>query len=286
MAQEEHFEEKLRNNPSMDFQGLLGDDSATSFKDYTSSFYNPTPEPFISPNAIPGLVETDVQTWQPQQAKVDEDFEVDDLTVEGAVMDSSILQKSATILKGGERLTVHNVLASCSLGHKIKLDLEKIVGNLGNAFLNTAEFPAARMDIKGKSGAIYTISLFDTGKMQKIAKKLKHTRALYPELSFKRFEVQNILAVLDVGHSVSLGMLCSIYPGDVDFEPDRFQAARFRVPMEEKVKVSKGLKQPKREVVTVNCFSTGKVTFTGGKSIESIVKSWDAIRDYVRESNM
>eukprot|EP01071_Lankesteria_metandrocarpae_P013412 Lankesteria_metandrocarpae@DN7153_c0_g1_i2.p2 len=135
--------------------------------------------------------------------------------------------------------------------------------------------------------------------MKKVAKKLINKLG-YMDVKFEKFEVQNILAVIDVDHSINLHKLCELYR-NVDYEPERFPVARIRVPMPPKTVAQPTKKnldldvkrsaarinhQPKEEVVSVNVFSTGKITFTGGKSIESIQRSLNEVRPFVQMSRL
>eukprot|EP01069_Polyplicarium_translucidae_P004493 Polyplicarium_translucidae@DN2592_c1_g1_i1.p2 len=160
------------------------------------------------------------------------------------------------------------------------------------------------------SGSTYTVSLFESGKMQstggcwpeearasmkKIAKRLKYQMG-YTNIRFHSFEVQNLLAVIDNRQLVNLHQLCKVYPGS-DYEPERFPAVRLRIPISKEVSAAPAKvhdarehlrikKVPKEEVVTVNVFSTGKISFTGGKSIESIQESLIRVRPYLEMCRM
>eukprot|EP01070_Trichotokara_eunicae_P009706 Trichotokara_eunicae@DN615_c0_g1_i2.p1 len=193
----------------------------------------------------------------------------------------------------------------------------QVCGAFGNSYYNPEEFPATRIDIRARSGSVYTISVFESGKIQstggcwpeeakismkKVAKKMI-SKLDYKKVKFRNFEVQNILAVIDIGFPISLHQLCRVYP-TVDYEPERFPAVRVRVPMAARatpvVQVATGpsskamsrraaarLKEtPKEEVVTVNVFSTGKITFTGGKSVTSIQTALTQLKDYLEISRI
>eukprot|EP00917_Polyrhabdina_sp_WS-2016_P012286 GHVP01027017.1.p1 GENE.GHVP01027017.1~~GHVP01027017.1.p1 ORF type:complete len:189 (-),score=35.87 GHVP01027017.1:897-1406(-) len=116
-------------------------------------------------------------------------------------------------------LTIHNVLAAANMGD-VKLDMDKVSQILGNSYWQPSEFPSVRVDVK-LNGNAYTISIFETGKMQstggcrpeeskrsmmKISKKLRNN---FPDLpiKFRDFQVQNILAVINLGHKISLSKL-------------------------------------------------------------------------------
>lgn len=255
------------------------------------------------------------------------------------VEDEQLLDDSALANIPTNVLTVHNVLASGSLACNERLDLDKCCMVLGNSYYSPAEFPALRVDVRGERSALFTISLFESGRIQSTggcrpieAKKamIKIGRRLRQKLgyaiTFQNFEIQNILAVYDAGFPVSLPHFSASFHGHVYYEPDRFPAARVRIPVpartqlkkegdemkkeedqtEQRVsaklrklmigdaspasEVSGGVgsymitatarrpvttrqrqeKMPKEETVTANVFSTGKITFTGAKSIASL----------------
>eukprot|EP00920_Eleutheroschizon_duboscqi_P007555 GHVT01017229.1.p5 GENE.GHVT01017229.1~~GHVT01017229.1.p5 ORF type:complete len:123 (-),score=20.23 GHVT01017229.1:1137-1505(-) len=66
--------------------------------------------------------------------------------------------------------------------------------------------------------------------MKKIARRLRdHPSSRYP-IRFSSFEVSNLLATYSVGFPIVLRLLCRLVP-NVDYEPERFPAARIKVPM-------------------------------------------------------
>eukprot|EP00917_Polyrhabdina_sp_WS-2016_P012259 GHVP01026983.1.p1 GENE.GHVP01026983.1~~GHVP01026983.1.p1 ORF type:complete len:254 (-),score=46.52 GHVP01026983.1:648-1352(-) len=187
-------------------------------------------------------------------------------------------------------LTIHNVLAAANMGD-VKLDMDKVSQILGNSYWQPSEFPSVRVDVK-LNGNAYTISIFETGKMQstggcrpeeskrsmmKISKKLRNN---FPDLpiKFRDFQVQNILAVINLGHKISLSKLEKVYI-DSDYEPQRFPALRARIPVD----VPDQRKMKSKQVVTVNIFSTGNITFTGGKSPGSIEMALAVILPYIKD---
>ncbi|XP_053992226.1 uncharacterized protein LOC128883659 [Hylaeus volcanicus] len=268
-----------------------------------------------------------------------------------------------TLAQKQQVLVIHNVLASATFECNNKIDLDKSSTVLGNSYYNPEEFPALRIDVRGKSGSIYTLSLFESGKIQstggcrtyevktamiKISKRL--AAKLNYKINLKNFEIQNVLAVYDNCYPINLVKFVSDFNGIVDYEPDRFPAARVRIvvpPLEsalnnsnsqaeldhlkvtqEKKKknvsvklrrllmgelesekhcleslstegavgsymITSGAKRAytphtlkeakinKEESVTANVFSTGKITFTGAKSIRSLNYVVEILKPFV-----
>lgn len=267
-----------------------------------------------------------------------------------------------TLVQKQQVLIIHNVLASATFECNNKIDLDKSSTVLGNSYYNPEEFPALRIDVRGKSGSIYTLSLFESGKIQstggcrtyevktamiKISKRLA-TKLNY-KINLKNFEIQNVLAVYDNCYPINLVKFVSDFNGIVDYEPDRFPAARVRIvvpPLESVLKNSncqaehdhskvtqekkknvsvklrrllmgelesekhclesvstdvavgsymitngakraytpntlKEAKVNKEESVTANVFSTGKITFTGAKSIRSLNYVVEILKPFV-----
>jgi len=239
--------------------------------------------------------------------------------------------------EGDYMMTVHNVLASLNLtedGKPLKLDLNQVADCFANSYYERNEFSACRVDYRYKE-VNYAVSIFTSGRIQStggvdvedvkfvLIKFAKHLAVKVPALEYLRcrveeFGTQNILAVMDLHHVVPLPYLTSLVPGGADYEPEKFPAARFRIPVDRefdtsvaeelstgdgknKQALAKNMidmrstaekaredflrikEQQKTEYVTINVFGTGKVTFTGGKSLGAVRYSWNTLLPYVRK---
>lgn len=182
----------------------------------------------------------------------------------------------------GKDIAIHNILASANLNCRCSLDDACLVlGNCTNT-VKSNELPCIRIEVKSQCKRVHTVSLFENGTIQstggndiiasktamkKVAKRLRD-KLQYP-VRFTGFEVQHILAGVDVGFPISLRHFCSAYKG-VEYDPERFSAARVKVPIDVPPPKSKNNKRAREHMITVNVYHTGKITFTGAKTLESI----------------
>eukprot|EP00920_Eleutheroschizon_duboscqi_P007551 GHVT01017224.1.p2 GENE.GHVT01017224.1~~GHVT01017224.1.p2 ORF type:complete len:307 (-),score=42.61 GHVT01017224.1:616-1536(-) len=245
-----------------------------------------------------------------RRRNVDGDSSEEDSVVGGRASSSSTGDLLNPALDGEEEigmepaaptgvLMLHNVMCHGLLGCHV--NLEKVCKVLGNAIFDPEAFQCTRIDARLKTGATGAVSIFHNGKisctggnsvedshraMKKIARRLRdHPSSRYP-IRFSSFEVSNLLATYSVGFPIVLRLLCRLVP-NVDYEPERFPAARIKVPMAkagaEKAANANARRNTRAggrrdEVVTVNIFSTGNVSFTGGRTMENIEVALETVK--------
>ena len=189
--------------------------------------------------------------------------------------------------------------------------LKDIVKFFINATYVPELFPALRIEIVGKiSGATYTISLFDSGRIQStggvmpreagiamksVIKRLRNSLSI--DIKFKNFQVHNMLCIANMCGRIDLAKLKSISTFASDYQPSKFPALRICVPIlaestesysqnNSKDKESdndflyprKKKRKIKSEQITASIFSNGKISFVGGKSLKSVQYAIKQIR--------
>eukprot|EP01057_Protomagalhaensia_wolfi_P001490 Protomagalhaensia_wolfi_Nauph_80__1489@NODE_18_length_4932_cov_64_724709_g14_i0_p4_GENE_NODE_18_length_4932_cov_64_724709_g14_i0NODE_18_length_4932_cov_64_724709_g14_i0_p4_ORF_typecomplete_len243_score44_76TBP/PF00352_21/7_3e07TBP/PF00352_21/2e12_NODE_18_length_4932_cov_64_724709_g14_i011621890 len=198
-------------------------------------------------------------------------------------------------------LRIHNVLALAYMKCERALSLDELTPLFVNSYYNTKGFPALRIEVKGPlTGTCYTISLFDGGRIQsaggcmpreagicmkKVIRRI--IQRLNVKIEFSKFEVHNLLGVVDLGVEINLPKLHSLAPGTKDYEPDKFPALRVSMPVPKScsddkatsappktdtlavkkaaAKIMQDRKKKKVETITASIFSNGKINFVGGK---------------------
>lgn len=129
--------------------------------------------------------------------------------------------------------------------------------------------------------------------MKQVARRLRDRLGV--SIKFKKFEVHNLLGVIDVGCEISLPKLYSLVPGQKDFEPTKFPALRVCIPVPQVIKseaassvsheqsekassavatrkreaarLTQKEKKRKVETITASVFANGKINFVGGKYV-------------------
>eukprot|EP01053_Blabericola_migrator_P007734 Blabericola_migrator_1__7733@NODE_394_length_8993_cov_144_363433_g314_i0_p3_GENE_NODE_394_length_8993_cov_144_363433_g314_i0NODE_394_length_8993_cov_144_363433_g314_i0_p3_ORF_typecomplete_len273_score46_29TBP/PF00352_21/2e06TBP/PF00352_21/9_6e16_NODE_394_length_8993_cov_144_363433_g314_i010631881 len=218
-------------------------------------------------------------------------------------------------------LRIHNVLALAYIKCERALSLDELTPLFINSYYNTKGFPALRIEVKGPlTGTCYTISLFDGGRIQsaggcmpreagicmkKVIRRIM--QRLNVKIEFSKFEVHNLLGVVDLGMEINLPKLHSLAPGTKDYEPEKFPALRVslpvpKLPQDDKAqptpsktdtiqvkkaaaKITQERKKKKVESITASIFSNGKINFVGGKSVKSIVMIIDELRPFIEASS-
>ncbi|EZG88187.1 putative transcription factor TFIID, protein TBP [Gregarina niphandrodes] len=150
-------------------------------------------------------------------------------------------------------LRIHNVLALAVLESDEKINLDEAVKLFINASYVPEIFPAVRIEVRGQiTGAMYTISLFDGGRIQsaggcmpreaglcmkRVARRLR--KGLNIRVKFRSFEIHNLLGVVDICKRIDLNKMYQVAPGTTDYEPSKFPALRVSVPVPERVRERK-----------------------------------------------
>eukprot|EP00921_Rhytidocystis_pertsovi_P011399 GHVQ01018456.1.p1 GENE.GHVQ01018456.1~~GHVQ01018456.1.p1 ORF type:complete len:213 (+),score=16.15 GHVQ01018456.1:342-980(+) len=188
-----------------------------------------------------------------------------------------------------QSIIIHNVLLSAEFqcgSAATDFNLDALCGHFGNSVYNPEEFHCLRIDVRTSGEDSISVSLFANGKIQctggrsidvsmrtlkKVAKRLR-SPPLNIKTSLSNFQVVNILAVFDAGFNISLNKLLRDCRG-VEYFPDRFPGARMKVavpPLISTVGKRRSIgpdngAEKKDEVVTVNVFSTGKLTVVAAR---------------------
>lgn len=179
----------------------------------------------------------------------DEDIGIDFNEIDTSATNRTVMRHS---VRGVGSFVIHNILASAQLcdgnGKPVKLNLNDVADLFLNSYYDKVEFAALRLTYVYQ-GSSYAISIFESGRIQttggvnidlanyvllKIAKRMAVHLNVFSEttLSLENFDVQNILAVLDLERIINLERLAETVPGGVDYEPEKFPAARFRIPVD------------------------------------------------------
>eukprot|EP00906_Rhabdomonas_costata_P007243 RCo010407 len=157
------------------------------------------------------------------------------------------------------RITVQNVVCTCSLG--TELELREIAVRARNAEYNPKKFGACVMRLRDPKS---TALVFHSGKVIVTGAKTveaahtaakKHARIIQKvgiPVQFKQFQVQNLVACADVRVPIPLEEFQLQFPNNTHFEPEIFPGLVFR------------LQQPHCACVL---FCSGKVVVTGVKSM-------------------
>ncbi|PFH32002.1 TATA-box binding protein TBP1 [Besnoitia besnoiti] len=215
-------------------------------------------------------------------------------------------------------LFVHNVMAFCQLNCEI--DLDAACRALGNSVYNPEEFHSVRVDVRCRTNCVASINIFSNGKMlgtgantveelrrtmKKIARRLQRHPLTRYKVSMTRFRVSNILGSYAYPYPISLHTLAAQRDLHVDYEPERFPGARVKIsipkasdaiPDEKNAeKAARGgawtsqgsSHRPqgaggKDEIVTLQLFSTGNVTLTGGRSLESTAYALQCVLPFLQ----
>eukprot|EP01054_Gregarina_sp_Poly1_P004697 Gregarina_sp_Poly_1__4696@NODE_2509_length_2045_cov_200_134479_g1594_i0_p2_GENE_NODE_2509_length_2045_cov_200_134479_g1594_i0NODE_2509_length_2045_cov_200_134479_g1594_i0_p2_ORF_typecomplete_len284_score37_76TBP/PF00352_21/2_6e05TBP/PF00352_21/7_1e16HAP/PF03866_13/1_1e03HAP/PF03866_13/0_26_NODE_2509_length_2045_cov_200_134479_g1594_i010871938 len=220
-------------------------------------------------------------------------------------------------------LRIHNVLALAYMECERTVSLDELTPLFVNSYFNTKGFPALRIEVKGPlTGTCYTISLFDGGRIQsaggcmpreagicmkKVIRRI--VQRLHIKIKFSRFEVHNLLGVVDLGMEINLTKLHGLAPGSKDYEPEKFPALRVSMPVPQgsldelakpqaqinkndtiktkkaAAKITQDRRKKKVETITASIFSNGKINFVGGKSVQSIVAVIDELRPFIEASS-
>ncbi|CBZ51227.1 putative TATA-box binding protein [Neospora caninum Liverpool] len=218
-------------------------------------------------------------------------------------------------------LFVHNVMAFCQLNCDIDLDVA--CRALGNSVYNPEEFHSVRVDVRCRTNCIASINIFSNGKMmgtgansveelrrtmKKIARRLQRHPLTKYKVSMTRFRVSNILGSYAFASPISLHSLAALRGLHVDYEPERFPGARVKISIPKAVDKSSdsgkekaatgsawaaqtgssSAQSPqdakgKEEIVTLQLFSTGNVTLTGGRSVESMEYALQCVLPFLQQ---
>ncbi|KFH05242.1 TATA-box binding protein TBP1 [Toxoplasma gondii MAS] len=217
-------------------------------------------------------------------------------------------------------LFVHNVMAFCQLNCNIDLDVA--CRALGNSVYNPEEFHSVRVDVRCRTNCIASINIFSNGKMmgtgansveelrrtmKKIARRLQRHPLTKYKVSMTRFRVSNILGSYTFSSPISLHALAALRELHVDYEPERFPGARVKITIPKAIDTNSdandtekaatggawasqtGSSQTaqdskgKEEVVTLQLFSTGNVTLTGGRSVESMEYALQCVLPFLQQ---
>ena len=249
-------------------------------------------------------IDTELDIQQSKKSELDEnilpmninsleeykDFEIQENLIES----TDSIQDNTRVLK------VYNIMASANLG--CALNLRSVARISGNSIYNPKHQYSLRIDIPKKQVGIISISIFSNGKivatggndstiikrcMLSIAKGIKNK--LSAKIRFKHFKISNILAVYNIGKTIRLRKFAKTVAG-VDYEPERFAGACLRIPMEEfkrTLKTDDGdLVNCTKEIITAAVFSTGNITFTGGRSTLTIHKALEWILPFIENATV
>ncbi|MCD7465019.1 TATA box-binding protein-like protein 2 [Datura stramonium] len=168
--------------------------------------------------------------------------------------------------------TLQNIASTVNLDCGNKLDLKAIALHARNAEYNPKRLPAVIMRIREPKT---TALIFGTGKIVctgaksegdwKLATR-KFARIIqklgYPEVKFKDFKIQNIVASCDVRFPIRLEGLAYAHRAFSSYEPEIFPGLIYR------------MKQPK---IVLLVFASGKIVITGAKFRDDIYTAFDNI---------
>lgn len=149
------------------------------------------------------------------------------------------------LASGGGELRIYNILALAVLESKQKFDLDAAINFFRNAVYVPEQFPALRVEVEGPlTKTLYTISLFEGGRVQstggcmpreaglcmkQIGRRL--AQKMGAEVTFRNFEIHNLLGVVDLKCRIDLQKLKALGPGHIDYEPSKFPALRISLPV-------------------------------------------------------
>ena len=155
----------------------------------------------------------------------------------------------------------------CTVDAGCYLDLEEIATTAENVEYNPRKFAAVIMCLREPKT---TALIFGTGKIvctgakdveQARSASLKYTTILqrlgFPA-SFDSFRVQNVVGSGDVGYSVRVEGIRTMHPQVCTYEPEVFPGLIYRM---------------EKPNVVILVFVSGKIVFTGAKSIEDVYQA-------------
>lgn len=175
-------------------------------------------------------------------------------------------------------VTIQNVVASGTLGHKI--DLISIMKTFPNSEYNPKRFPGLVFRLKRPKT---TTLIFSTGKMictgaksekmarsaiKKVVRLLRENGVVLP--SEAQIEIVNVVATIVLERGVDLEMAEGALD-DVMYEPEQFPGLIVR------------MKEPK---VVLLLFASGKLVCTGGRSEGDIHVAAEKINKLLEDENL
>lgn len=170
-----------------------------------------------------------------------------------------------------ERLSIHNVVATMSLG--CKLDLHRIAWEYGGEY-NSARFAAVQLRLENPRT---TALIFGTGRLVLTGSRSEYAAyvalnmfyyliwKLHPEASIKGHCIQNIVARGSLGSSIRIDAMSHEMALALDstYEPEIFPGFRL------------GIRDPNLKFLL---FVGGAVVIIGARNREDIKKAWIILR--------